>query len=147
MRKKNTVVISSSDDEDCGRPSRVKRSYEKPKSRSSFASTNPSRAKKPRISRSRSCVSKGLSNVDEVNILFLSFDFFFFFLVQSLHIFILEKWECDAWLLLLQIRLAFEDFNEVLSGFKVSSGMLMVEFIIAYIYFPTISWCCLGLKN
>ncbi|GKV41431.1 hypothetical protein SLEP1_g48967 [Rubroshorea leprosula] len=85
MGKKNTVVISSSDDEDCGRPSRVKRSYEKPKSRSSFASTNPSRAKKPRISGSRSCVSKSLSNVDE-------------------------------------IRLAFEDFNEVLNGFKVSSG-------------------------
>lgn len=85
MRKKDTVVITSSDDEDSERLSRVKRSYEKPKSKSSITSTNPRRAKKPRISSSRSCTGKGSSNVDEV-------------------------------------KLAFEEFSEVLNGFKVPAG-------------------------
>ncbi|XWS45568.1 hypothetical protein CRYUN_Cryun15aG0147800 [Craigia yunnanensis] len=83
MRKRSTVVISSSDDEDYEPSSRLKRSYEKTKSRSSVTSTNPSRAKKPRLPSSR--LSKESSNVDEM-------------------------------------RLAFEDFDEVLNEFKVSAG-------------------------
>ncbi|XP_022751481.1 cell cycle checkpoint protein RAD17-like isoform X8 [Durio zibethinus] len=83
MGKRNTVVISSSDDEDYEPSSRLKRSYEKAKSRSSVTRTNPSRAKKPRLPSFR--LSKESSDVDEV-------------------------------------RLAFEDFNEVFNGFKVSAG-------------------------
>ncbi|KAK6237308.1 hypothetical protein QUC31_002777 [Theobroma cacao] len=80
MGRRNTIVISSSDDEDYEPSSRMKRSYEKPKLRSSVTRTNPSRAKKPRLSR----LSRESSNVDEM-------------------------------------RLAFEDFDEVLNGFKVSA--------------------------
>lgn len=73
MRKKETVVVSSSDDEDSERASRGKRSYEKPKSKPSITRTNPSRVKKPRISSSRSCTGKGSSNVDEVRLAFEEF--------------------------------------------------------------------------
>ncbi|OMO55789.1 Checkpoint protein Rad17/Rad24 [Corchorus capsularis] len=82
MGKRNTVVISSSDDEDYEPSSRLERSYVKPKSKAPVTRTN-SRAKKPRLSGSR--LSKQSSNADEM-------------------------------------RLAFEDFDEVLNGFKVSAG-------------------------
>ncbi|KAE8705017.1 Cell cycle checkpoint protein RAD17 [Hibiscus syriacus] len=88
MGKRNTVVISSSDDDDYRPSSRSKRSYEKPKSKSSFSRTNPSRAKKPRLQKSR--LTKQSSNVDEM-------------------------------------RLAFRDFDEVLNGFKVSSGSKRID--------------------
>ncbi|XWS33885.1 hypothetical protein CRYUN_Cryun22dG0121300 [Craigia yunnanensis] len=83
MGKRNTIVISSSDDEDYQPSSRLKRSYEKEKSRSSVTRTNPSRVKKPRLPSSR--LSKESSNADEM-------------------------------------RWAFEDFEEVLNGSKVSTG-------------------------
>ncbi|KAK8480495.1 hypothetical protein V6N13_024135 [Hibiscus sabdariffa] len=73
MGKRDAIVISSSDDDDDYRPfSRSKRSYEKPKSKSSVTRTNPSRAKKPRIPNSR--LAKQSSNVDEMRLAFRDFD-------------------------------------------------------------------------
>ncbi|TYI60412.1 hypothetical protein E1A91_D10G102100v1 [Gossypium mustelinum] len=72
MGKRNTIVISSSDDEDYEPSSRLTRSYQKPKSTSSLTRTNPSRAKKPRLPGSR--LTKQSSNVDEMRLAFRDFD-------------------------------------------------------------------------
>ncbi|KAK8619114.1 hypothetical protein V6N13_133081 [Hibiscus sabdariffa] len=72
MGKRDAIVISSSDDDDYQPFPRSKRSYEKPKSKSSVTRTNPSRAKKPRIPNSR--LAKQSSNVDEMRLAFRDFD-------------------------------------------------------------------------
>lgn len=72
MGKRNTIVISSSDDEDYEPSSRLTRSYQKPKSTSSLTRTNPSRAKKPRLPGFR--LTKQSSNVDEMRLAFRDFD-------------------------------------------------------------------------
>ncbi|KAA3479601.1 cell cycle checkpoint protein RAD17 isoform X2 [Gossypium australe] len=72
MGKRNTITISSSDDEDYEPSSRLTRSYQKPKSTSSLTRTNPNRAKKPRLPGSR--LTKQSSNVDEMRLAFRDFD-------------------------------------------------------------------------
>lgn len=72
MRKgNNVVVLSSSDDEDDRRSLSSNRSYKKPKARSLITRTNPRSAKKPRLSGSRSRLSKKSNGVDEVSFNFL----------------------------------------------------------------------------
>ena len=67
MRKRNDLVVLSSDgeDDDCS-VSYSNRSYSKPKSRSLITRSNPRGAKKARLSGSRSHLSKESSNADEV---------------------------------------------------------------------------------
>ncbi|KAE8010647.1 hypothetical protein FH972_007000 [Carpinus fangiana] len=75
MRKRNDLVVLSSDgeDDDCS-VSSSNRSYSKPKSRSLIARSNPRGAKKARLSGSRSHLSKESSNADEIRFFCKDFD-------------------------------------------------------------------------
>ncbi|KAK4583920.1 hypothetical protein RGQ29_021870 [Quercus rubra] len=76
MGNRNNLVVLSSDDEENERSLSSNRSYSKPKSRSLVTRSNPNprRAKKARISNSRSRLSKESSNVNEIGFLYDDFD-------------------------------------------------------------------------
>ncbi|XP_043814644.1 cell cycle checkpoint protein RAD17 isoform X4 [Manihot esculenta] len=79
MGKRNSVVILSSDDEDNESSLSSYQSYPKPKSRRPLITrTNSREPKKPRISGTRSRMSKECSNVNEITFPCGDFDEFFY---------------------------------------------------------------------
>ncbi|WCJ32685.1 Cell cycle checkpoint protein RAD17 [Euphorbia peplus] len=78
MRKRNNVVVLSSDDEDSESSLGSNRSYSKPKSRSLITRTNPRASKKSRLSGSRSRVVRESRNVDDSGFPTEDFDEYFY---------------------------------------------------------------------
>lgn len=119
------MVVLSSDDEDTDRSLSSNRRRTRSSSRLSSTAPpkNPGRAKKARVSGSRSSLGSVSTNWDEVICEFLGFNL-------NLTVQFTKKNSYENLMLgfnVTQVRLSFEDFDEVFSGSKVPAGMPLLK--------------------